>query len=650
MNKRALALAVVAAYGLAPQAFAHELAYSKKDNIRVEVPGDAGNWCKPEVELTISRPAWDNQEMLSGLVAKLPFVLGKDCPAAKVTWKALDAGGNLYASGSGTAANLGLVTLAAAPAPAPAPQAVAPAPQPAPQAAPQPAPQAVAETPAPAPQPAPQAPEVKTPEPAAVAAVQPPSAPAAAVAVAPVQQPAVEPPAPAAAPAPTQPAPAPVAPVAEAPVPVAPPAAVAAAPTADLGRSVVAAHPQLIQIVDATGCKWTVSKSILDQGDTSLAFASTPAMPCPGSGYAEGAFDKLSWKIPNTYRGDNWNRVYVHPSGLMFGKNTEDAVKGKALSYLTPNADQALFLLGEIPARQMKVYLAFQRGNYRVLGPFNSDPYYVVTTPDESFALDAAEYKHAALEVFQLIKSTSPTTVGVENFHVGKSLEGLYVDAGWGNNTQKIVRNRLGENRGQLYFDVREGYNWALEREQQRLREVRRAQQQMAELHTRVLERYEQIKAGMKDLEGRETEALAQMAGISVRFGSPLALQNPETSKRATAMMVHVTGKSGDYYEIDFPSKGRIVAEQDFANEWYVVQAANMTPMAPLEDGRAVPTYRVYSAGEPEACKQDHCADRVSFGAVLAREFPSAGIDFSWTPEVSQQHVNTWNNASAQIQ
>ncbi|HBO6306290.1 TPA: hypothetical protein L4741_005885, partial [Pseudomonas aeruginosa] len=109
MKKRALALAVISACGLVPQAFAHELAYSKKDNIKVEVPGDASNWCKPDLEMTISRPAWDNQAMLAGLVSKLPFVLGKDCPTAKVTWKAVDASGNLYASGSGTASNLGLV-------------------------------------------------------------------------------------------------------------------------------------------------------------------------------------------------------------------------------------------------------------------------------------------------------------------------------------------------------------------------------------------------------------------------------------------------------------------------------------------------------------------------------------------------------------
>ncbi|MFG0458324.1 hypothetical protein ACF8GG_02940 [Pseudomonas sp. yb_1] len=626
MKKHALALAVIGACGLVPQAFAHELAFSKKDNIKVEVPGDATSWCKPQVDLTITRPAWDNQELLSGLLTKLPFVFAKDCSTAKVSWKAVDAKGNLYASGSGNASNLGLVTLAAAPAAvSPAPVA-APAPVPAPV---QPeAPVAAAAASAPAAEPAPAVVEAAP----AKAEATPAPAPAPAVAAEPAPAPAAE-----------APAPAPVVP----PVP-APATAVAAAPTSDFGRSVVLENRNLMQVTDGAGCKWVLSKSIIGDGDT-LSFGTTPAMPCPASGFGEGSFEKISWKAVGTYRGDNWNRVYAHPSGLIFIKNLEPAVKNKAVSYLTAQADQAAFLVGEIPGRQMKVYLTFSRSSYGVLRPFGSDPYYVVVTPDESFALDAAKYKEAALEIFDLIKTTSPTTTDVATLFIVKDLSAISNNI-WGNDAQKITRNRIGINRQGLFFDVREGTNWAVQREQRRVREERQRQQELARVHTRVLERYQQLQDGMSDFKGRETEALAQMAGIKVRFASPLEQQNPATSASVTPMMVHVTGTQGDFYTIDFPSKGRLVADEEYSEGWYVTQVANATPYYPLDDGRAVPTYRAYSVGEPEACKQDHCADRVSFGAVLAKEFPNAGIDFSWTPEVSQKYVNDWNNASAMVQ
>jgi hypothetical protein len=628
MKKHALTLAVIGACGLVPQAFAHELAFSKKDNIKVEVPGDASNWCKPDVEMTITRPAWDDQALLSGLLTKLPFVFAKDCATAKVSWKAVDGSGKLFASGSGNASNLGLVTLAAAPAAAPvATEAPAPAPAPA----------AAAPAPAPEPDPAPAAEPAKAEVPAAPAPVA--AAPAPVPAPAPVAEPA------------KAETPAASAPVAEAPAPVpvpAPASAVAAAPTADFGRALVLQNPKLMQITDASGCKWVLSTSTISDGDN-LAFGVTPAMPCPASGYGEGSFEKLSWKVPGTYRGDNWNRVYVHPSTLIFSKQLEAAVKNKAVAYVSPEADQAAFLVGEIPARQMKVYLTFQRSNWGALRPFSNDPYYVAVTPDESFALDAAKYREAAVEVFELIKATSPSTTDVATLLIAKNLSAIAAN-GWNDNQQKIVRNRIGLNRNSLFFDVREGTNWTAQREQDRLREERQRQAELARVHTRVLARYEQLQAGMSEYKGRETEALAQMAGIKVRIGSPLALQDPGSSASVALMMVHVTGNKGDFYTIDFPSKGRLVSEEEYAEGWYVARVANATPYYPLEDGRAIPTYRAYGIGVPQACKQDKCADQVSFGAVLAKEFPGAGIDFSWTPGVSQRFVNDWKNASAQVQ
>lgn len=633
MKNRALALVVVGACGIAPQAWAHQLAYSKTEQIQVNVDGEATTWCKPEVAITMQRPTWDDQKPLNTLLSKLPYILGQECPTAKVTWKAVDAKEAVYATGAGYATNLGLATLTSPPA---APAAAAPAVSVAPVASPPTAPAAVA-APASAtapviPQPAPEAsPAPVQPVPVAqVPVTVAPVAPVAAVATVPVEA------APAATPNPAAPAEA--------------PAAVAAVPTGDFGRSLVLANQNLMGITDGSGCKWVISKSVTDESDPSLSFQSTPAMPCSASGYAEGSYDKLRWAVPNTYRGDTWSKTTVHPSGLMFNQALVPAVKGKALSFLNNRADQALFQVGELPARNMKVYLAFERPNYRVLSPFASDPYYVVITADEAFALDAVELKRAVVEVYQLVKATSPTTVGLSNLFFAKNFEALYPEGYASETKDSILKTRMGENRGEFYFDARQGNNFALRREEIRLREVRRLQQQMAELHTRVLARYEQLKSGMKEFEGREAEALAQMAGIKVTFPSPIAMQDPNSSKSAVPMMIHVTGKSGDYYEVDFPRKGRVQTDAELESQWYVLPAANMTPFLPLEDGRAVPTYRVYTAGAAEACKQDHCADRVSFGAVLAKEFPGAGIDFNWTPAVSQQHVIDWQQASAQIQ
>ncbi|WP_423749309.1 hypothetical protein [Pseudomonas sp. VD9] len=111
MKNRALALVVVGACGIAPQAWAHQLAYSKTEQIQVNVDGEATSWCKPEVAITMQRPTWDDQKPLNTLLSKLPYILGQECPTAQVTWKAVDAKGAVYATGAGNASNLGLATL-----------------------------------------------------------------------------------------------------------------------------------------------------------------------------------------------------------------------------------------------------------------------------------------------------------------------------------------------------------------------------------------------------------------------------------------------------------------------------------------------------------------------------------------------------------
>ncbi|MGG6931063.1 UNVERIFIED_CONTAM: hypothetical protein P3D59_31935, partial [Pseudomonas aeruginosa] len=249
-----------------------------------------------------------------GVVGKLPTVLANDCPAARVTWRAVDASGNLYASGSGTAANLGIVTLASAkqissPAVLPSTSSVE-------------ASALVDQTASPTNVVAPVTITEQTHD-------QPPAQqdqtvqqlpPQTTIAAAPSAQ---------------------IEQIHSDPQGSSAPEAITVTPASDFGRARVLEHSKLTQITDAGGCNWVMSKSVLNDGDGSLAFGSTPAMPCPSTGFAEGSFEKLSWKVPNTYRGDNWNRVFVHASGLMFNKDLESVVKGKELSYLSPDADQA---------------------------------------------------------------------------------------------------------------------------------------------------------------------------------------------------------------------------------------------------------------------------------------------------------------------
>ncbi|MCT8162686.1 hypothetical protein IYR97_24470 (plasmid) [Pseudomonas fulva] len=400
MKFSALALAVVGAFGLVPDALSHELAFSKKDQVMVEVPGTADTWCKQDIELTISRPTWDNQQTLERLVSVLPVVLGKDCPAAKVTWKAVDASGKPYASGFGNAANLGIVSLA---------------------------------------------------------------------------------------------------------------------------------QPQLRQ----------------DGPTTALSSAASTVVP-----------------------------------GAEAGTQTPAGTAGSTAGMNSPKAE--------------------------------ATTQSVATEPVPARAQD---------ELAAVTGDTIPAAV----------VEAVATD---GDRSVVLSNTQLAQ--------VEDG--------EERAQEARRQMERMANLHTRVLARYEQLKASLNDTSGHESEALAQLAGIRARFSSPLAMMDPGSSMRASPMMVHVTGHEGDYYQIDFPGPGRLQSDRKLGNEWYVLQAANLTPVAPLVGGKAVPTFKIYLAEEPEPCKQASCAERVSFGAVLGREFPDAGIDFSWTPEVSQQHLNAWKNASAQIQ
>ena len=176
---------------------------------------------------------------------------------------------------------------------------------------------------------------------------------------------------------------------------------------------------------------------------------------------------------------------------------------------------------------------------------------------------------------------------------------------------------------------MRDGANWAVQREQQRQRELRQRQQELARVHTRA-GAHQQLQDGMSEFKGRETEALAQMAGIKVLRVATGAAE-PGDLGHCGDDDGACNRQAGRLLQHRFPEQRPPGRDEEYGEGWYATSGQRHAVL-PLDDGRAVPTFRAYSAGEPAACKQEHCADRVSFGAVLAKEFPNAGIDFSWTP------------------
>lgn len=117
MQKRFFYGLVLCTLAVTQSAVGHELAFSKSENVRVLVPGEAGSWCKDSLTLTFERDRWDDKMPLERLLPKIPFILGQDCPQAKVAWKAQDKAGKVFAQGNGNASNLGLINLEAVPTP-----------------------------------------------------------------------------------------------------------------------------------------------------------------------------------------------------------------------------------------------------------------------------------------------------------------------------------------------------------------------------------------------------------------------------------------------------------------------------------------------------------------------------------------------------
>lgn len=621
MSKRFICVLAIGVAAVAQQAMAHELAFSKSENVRVTVPGEANNWCKDSLALSFERDSWTDSGPLDRLLPKIPYILSQECPKAKITWTAMDKAGVIYANGSGNAQNLGLINLrqAVAHAPVPAAPATAPVePAPAPVAA---APAVAAQTPAPA-----LAPVVAEPAPVAQA---PAPTPAATPAPAPVEQAA---------------APAPVVTPAQPPAPaeLAKPAAPALV-SSDLGRSYLLSTGYFTQIKDQTGCNWLGDNAQMD-GQPDLYSVKSTGGSCVG-GNALGVFKRAELNhVDGSSRSNDYNFMIL-PSGLTFSNQLGESVKNLPVTFINDRKDKVLMEVGSVPGKDMKVYLSFNRGsNNNMFGEFSSSPSFVAITQDESFAFDERQLLDTLRAIHDTVRANYQGRLDGVYTYVAKDIKSLYPNRNeQANSNNWILQTSMTERDGEMVTDLRRVDNYAVRRKQQLDRVAQQKLEQDYRLHSQLMDRYntarEKISAGTS-----EVDYVAQMEGIATTQPSYNVLMNPSMAKTPFKMLVKVEDRKGDYYQVTQPSPARLYSEKDLEPGWYIMPVVSKTFVTPYEKGHAV----VSLQGYPNfgACEQEKCADVLSLAHAVAADVGrwNTNVDLSnWTPEESQKVIDAYN-------
>lgn len=615
MKKRIL-FALVSAGLVTGQAQAHQLAYSKAEQVSVNVPGEASNWCQPAVELTLERPTWDSREPLDRLLSKIPFVLSQECAKAKFTWKAVDAKGQLYASGEGTAKSLGVVNLAA---PVNAPVAVTP------QATTEVAEQ-TAQTVVPA-----QAAQTKAPV-EAVAQVSP--APEAPAATAPAQQVAVlaeQAPAQVAAPE-----------ASKKPVEI----AQATQSVGEMGRKLVQAHDYYAEVVDQNGCKWMVSAQEVHLNPANFNIVSEGASCVDG--YAQGEFKSARLMQNDGRRGNYLENGYVHPSGIILKAKVGKYIEKLPLAFIKADASQVVFQAGDLTEPSVKVHLAFQRNNTgSVFYAYSSSPYYVGLTADESFAYEPSKVEQVATQIRALALTHYRGEDPAGNVFVTKDLPALYpVGYGQFGSDHMVFTANVNETRFLLVK------NHALQRKQERERAEMANLEMEAELNERMLRDYEQGVARQKESGMTEAEYAAKQSGYIFQVPSPIDLMNPKKSNRYYKMVANIEGQEGDYYITTYPGKIRLSSSVELANGWQILGVVNTTMIDKGDEKFITPTFMVVpNVEEPTPCEQEKCADKLNIAKMVANGWKrdsSTQYDWDgWTPEVAREKVQRFEQLKA---
>lgn len=607
MNKRIL-FALVSAGLVIGQAQAHQLAFSKAEQVSVNVPGEASNWCQPAVELTLERPTWDSREPLDRLLSKIPFVLSQECASAKFTWKAVDAKGQLYASGEGTAKNLGLVNLAV---PATAPVAMTPAPAPAVAAATE---QAVTPA-APAEAPAATAPS----QPAVVTTEQAPAPVVAAEPVAEVVKEAEKP-----------------------PVEI----AQVQQPVGDMGRKLVQAHDYYAEVADQNGCKWMVSAQEVNLNPAEFNIVSEGASCVDG--YVQGEFKSARLMRNDGRRGSSLENGYVHPSGIIMKAKVGKYVDKLPLAFIKADASQVVFQAGDLAEPPVKVHLAFQRNNTgSAFYAYNNSPYYVGLTADETFAYEKTKVEEVARQIRALALTHYRGEDPAGNVFVTKDLPALY-PVGYGNygSDHMVFTANVNESRFLLVK------NHALQRKQDLERAEMARLEMEAELHGRMLRDYDEALAKQQASGLTEAEFVAKESHYIFQVPSPLDLMNPKKSSRFYKMVANVEGQEGDYFITTYPGKIRLSSSVELEKGWQILGVVNTTMIDKGEDKFITPTFMVVpNVEEPTPCDQEKCADKLNITKLVTdswRRDSSQQLAWdTWTPEFAREKVQRYEQLKA---
>lgn len=629
MSKRILILTAMTCAFVA-QAQAHELAYSKAEQVRVMVPGESSDWCKPSLEMTIERPAWESKESLERLLAKIPFILKQECPSATVNWKAVDAKGEVYAKGGGTSQSLGDAQLVAVVIPE-APET--------PEAS-----NDTQVTPVVATSEPQKATEEKTTavtpavEKAEIVAVEPEKVVVPVIAAEDVAKEEVNP---------SQ----------EAPLvdveqskPV-----IAQVHRRDMGRSVLLESGLYAEVTDNTGCKWLLRNTEVPDGAQNYTLRQEGAACVDG--YAVGPVKSLDLMSKSGSGRPAWTRaLHVHPSGLILNTRYGPSLDKLPLAIINHDATTAVFDAGKLSDPEMSLYIYFyrNRGDW-AMRPFDSGATFVAETVDEQWALDEKATFEVVKNIHQAIKESYSGPLGFTPLVVTTDLKKVFQKERTPDFNHITINGNVSESGVPL-----PPQKWAIKRNfyaqrvQKAERDARQLAQERAIFHESVLRDYNSMQEEMKSKGLSEHLFAAKKLEIIAELPSAHDMMNPAMATRMLTMLVNVGDREGEYHELSYPADTRLYTERELEEGWYVLPVALLTPSMDLDDGVIINAFRGMPEDGVKSCASEFCADSLSINKIFATRYmrgnPDPLVDWAtWTPEISQGLVDKWaemNSAS----